>query len=78
MGIDRHGRDISPRGRTGRRLRRVVAVLDWKSDAKPDAERHAQHVGQLRDYMRLAGAGRGVLVYMTPGRVEWIDSSTAG
>jgi len=33
------------------------------------------HAGQLEDYLRVTGAPRGALVYMTPGIVRWVTPS---
>ena len=52
---------------------RPSLVLDWKSDADPDAESVRVHAIQLRDYLRATGAPRGALVYMTTGRVHWVE-----
>jgi CRISPR-associated exonuclease Cas4 len=51
----------------------VDAVLDWKSDYAPNADTIAEHAAQVRLYMRTLSAVRGALVYMTSGKIIWID-----
>jgi CRISPR-associated exonuclease Cas4 len=51
-------------------------VLDWKSDAAPGAGDIGQHAAQLQHYMAATGAKRGVLVYLTPGTLRWVDPLT--
>ena len=54
-------------------------ILDWKSDVAPRPEDIGAHAAQLQDYLRATGAPRGVLVYMTPGLVHWLEvTPTAG
>ena len=52
---------------------RIVLVIDWKSDVNPDATAQGAHAAQLRDYLRVTGAERGAVVYMSAGHVSWID-----
>ena len=47
--------------------------IDWKSDVAPTDHDIASHSVQLEDYLRALGSQRGVLVYMTTGRVHWVD-----
>jgi ATP-dependent exoDNAse (exonuclease V) beta subunit len=47
-------------------------VVDWKSDVDPSDADIRLHAGQLEDYLRVTGAPRGALVYMTPGLVRWV------
>ncbi|TIP11325.1 exodeoxyribonuclease V subunit beta [Mesorhizobium sp.] len=54
---------------------RVSVVVDWKSDVNPTAMTHGAHVAQLHDYLRVTGAPRGVLVYMSTGQVVWVTPS---
>ena len=51
---------------------RVDIVVDWKSDVNPTESVVQQHSAQLLDYMTVLDAGRGALVYMTPGSVRWL------
>jgi hypothetical protein len=46
-------------------------VLDWKSDIAPTEEDIQLHMSQLAAYLRVTGATRGALVYMTSGMVRW-------
>ena|SRR5258708_2714935 len=52
-------------------------LLDWKSDIAPTDEQVRLHAGQLQDYLRVTGAPRGALIYMTPGVVRWVIKPTA-
>jgi ATP-dependent exoDNAse (exonuclease V) beta subunit len=54
---------------------RVQVVLDWKSDVAPTARDRAGYRGQLAEYLSATGAGRGALVYMSLGEVEWIGAA---
>ena len=49
---------------------RVEAVIDWKSDVRPSDEARAQYREQVRRYLRLVGADKGLVVYATVGVVE--------
>jgi ATP-dependent exoDNAse (exonuclease V) beta subunit len=51
---------------------RIVLVIDWKSDVNPSAAAHSGHTAQLRDYLRVTGAERGAVVYMSSGQVIWV------
>ncbi|MCP4305245.1 MAG: hypothetical protein GY788_10295 [bacterium] len=57
----------------------AVAIIDWKSDIRSDSHSHShshsQHVVQVRRYMKLAGARRGAIVYMTQRRVVWVEGA---
>lgn len=48
-------------------------VVDWKSDIAPGPQQMADHVDQLRLYLEATGASRGALVYMSLGRVRWVE-----
>jgi len=52
---------------------RIVLVVDWKSDVNPDAAAQSAHAAQLRDYLRVTGAERGAIVYISVGHVSWIE-----
>lgn len=52
---------------------RILLVVDWKSDVNPAPNSHAAHAVQLRDYLRVTGAERGAIVYMSSGRVAWVE-----
>lgn len=51
---------------------RADIVVDWKSDVDPSDKDMRVHAGQLADYLRVTGASRGALVYMTPGVIRWV------
>ncbi|RWH52858.1 MAG: DNA helicase UvrD [Mesorhizobium sp.] len=51
-------------------------VVDWKSDIAPGPRQLADHVDQLRLYLAATGAPRGALVYMSLGRVRWVEPAT--
>ncbi|WP_298253199.1 UvrD-helicase domain-containing protein [Bradyrhizobium sp.] len=48
-------------------------VFDWKSDIAPKQTDRAAYRQQLGQYLHVAGAKRGAIVYMTSGRVDWIS-----
>ena len=51
-------------------------VFDWKSDVAPrDADRTAYRQ-QLGQYLHVIGARRGAVVYMTSGRIDWIQTAS--
>lgn len=51
-------------------------VVDWKSDIAPGPQQLADHVDQLRLYLEATGAPRGALVYMSLGRVRWVEPAS--
>ena len=53
---------LTPEGRPG-------VVLDWKSDVNPDPETLAHYRAQVRAYLDMTGAERGLVVLMTTGAV---------
>jgi ATP-dependent exoDNAse (exonuclease V) beta subunit len=48
---------------------RIATVIDWKSDVAPAAALVEHYRRQIDDYRRHTGATRGLLVFMTTGRV---------
>jgi hypothetical protein len=50
-------------------------VFDWKSDVAPDAAARGAYANQLGQYVRVLGAERGAIVYMTLGQVQWVSVS---
>jgi ATP-dependent exoDNAse (exonuclease V) beta subunit len=48
----------------------VELVVDWKSDARPSAAHGPGYERQLRHYLRVLGAPRGVLVFLSTGEVR--------
>jgi ATP-dependent exoDNAse (exonuclease V) beta subunit len=47
----------------------IDVVIDWKSDIAPSPSAITHYQQQLDDYRKLTGAKRGLLVFMTPGKV---------
>jgi CRISPR-associated exonuclease Cas4 len=56
---------------------RASVVLDWKSDIAPTDEDFRMHARQLQHYLVATGVRRGALIYMTSGRVHWIETLSA-
>lgn len=54
---------------------RAQAVFDWKSDVAPSAQDMQRHASQLLTYLKLSGAPKGAVVYMTSGAVQWINAA---
>jgi CRISPR-associated exonuclease Cas4 len=52
---------------------RPQIVFDWKSDVDPGAASRTDYANQLGQYVHVLGAERGAVVYMTSGRVEWVE-----
>lgn len=50
----------------------VDVVIDWKSDRNPNQEVLEHYKDQLRAYLRLTGATKGLLVLAQSGRVEHV------
>ena len=48
-------------------------VVDWKSDVSPAPDTVARYRGQVQAYLTATGASRGMIVFLTTGRVEWVD-----
>ena len=48
---------------------RPVVVVDWKSDVNPDAKTLEHYRTQVRAYLDMTGAERGLIVLMTSGVV---------
>lgn len=51
---------------------RADIIVDWKSDIDPSETDMRVHAGQLEDYLRVTGAPRGAIVYMTSGVIRWV------
>ncbi|MEI9986421.1 MAG: hypothetical protein WDN69_26565 [Aliidongia sp.] len=54
---------------------RIRAVIDWKSDVDPDPVLVGLYRQQIRDYVDVTGAGKGLLVFLTSGRIETVQPS---
>lgn len=48
---------------------RVDAIVDWKSDVRPNIHTIQNYREQVRDYMKTVNAKRGLIVFMTSGEV---------
>lgn len=55
---------------------RADAVLDWKSDINPSSHDRQRHVAQLAEYLTVAEAARGAIVYMSLREVVWVSRPT--
>lgn len=54
---------------------RPAVVVDWKSDVNPDAETLNHYRSQVRAYLDMTGAERGLIVLMTTGIVINVSPS---
>jgi CRISPR-associated exonuclease Cas4 len=52
---------------------RIDAVIDWKSDLDPGPEERAAYAAQVAAYLRVTGAARGALVYLSRGEITWVS-----
>ena len=52
---------------------RPLVVVDWKSDVDPSSETVEHYRAQVRTYLDMTGAERGLIVMMTSGRVVKIN-----
>jgi CRISPR-associated exonuclease Cas4 len=52
-----------------------LVVFDWKSDVAPSESSRLTYREQLGQYLRVLGAQRGAVVYMTSGRIDWITAA---
>lgn len=50
----------------------VEGVIDWKSDVAPSKSARAAYCEQLKAYMDMSGASRGMVVYVTTGEIDTI------
>jgi exodeoxyribonuclease-5 len=55
---------------------RPVVVVDWKSDVNPEAQTLEHYRAQVRAYLDMTGAERGLIVLMTRGTVITVSPST--
>ena len=46
-----------------------LVVIDWKSDVAPDAKTLDHYRSQVRAYLEMTGAERGLIVLMTSGQI---------
>jgi hypothetical protein len=52
---------------------RVEAVIDCKSGVNPTVVDIEMYRGQVRDYLTATGAGLGLIVFLTSGRIERVQ-----
>jgi CRISPR-associated exonuclease Cas4 len=50
-------------------------VFDWKSDVVPEPGTRAAYASQSAQYVKVLGAERGAIVYMSLGQVQWVSAS---
>ncbi len=50
-----------------------LVVIDWKSDVAPTPEMLEHYRDQVRAYLDIADAGRGLIVLATSGRVISVE-----
>ena len=50
----------------------INLVIDWKSDVDPSPATVVHYRAQVASYLRACGATRGLIVFLTNGRTEWI------
>ena len=53
-------------------------AVDWKSDVDPAPEMLEHYRSQVRAYLDMTGAERGLIVFMTPGTVIPVTPATTG
>ncbi|MDQ7250543.1 UvrD-helicase domain-containing protein [Dongia sedimenti] len=53
---------------------RIELVVDWKSDLAPSQAERAAHASQVAAYLRVTGAARGAIVYLSRGEVVWVQA----
>jgi ATP-dependent exoDNAse (exonuclease V) beta subunit len=56
---------------------RPVVVIDWKSDVRPDARTVEHYCSQVRAYLDITGAQRGLIVFVTTGAIVAVEPTTA-
>ena len=50
-------------------------IIDWKSDVRPAAETIEHYRAQVRSYLNMTGTDRGLIVFMTSGRILTVAPS---
>ena len=53
---------------------RPAIVFDWKSDVLPQPATRATYAHQLGKYVKVLGAERGAIVYMSTGQIQWLEA----
>ncbi|GJH14302.1 UvrD-helicase domain-containing protein [Caballeronia novacaledonica] len=56
---------------------RPAVVIDWKSDVRPDARTVEHYRAQVRAYLDMTGAERGLIVFVTTGAIVAVEPSLA-
>ncbi|SAL05558.1 ATP-dependent DNA helicase Rep [Caballeronia calidae] len=56
---------------------RPAVVIDWKSDVRPDARTVEHYRAQVRAYLDMTGAERGLIVFVTTGAIVGVEPSLA-
>ncbi|AUT75726.1 ATP-dependent endonuclease [Paraburkholderia hospita] len=56
---------------------RPAVVIDWKSDVRPDAKTVEHYRAQVRAYLDVTGAERGLIVFVTTGAVVAVEPTMA-
>lgn len=54
---------------------RLELVIDWKSDVNPGDAVVEQYRDQVRDYLSATGATKGMIVFMSSGRIERVPGA---
>jgi len=54
---------------------RIQTVVDWKSDVNPTSADIEIYRSQVRDYLTATGAFLGLIVFVTSGRIERVQSA---
>ncbi len=52
----------------------IQTVVDWKSDVNPTPADIEMYRGQVRSYLKATGAVLGLIIFVTSGRVERVQS----
>lgn len=53
----------------------IQTVVDWKSDVNPTPADIEMYRSQVRDYLKATGAVLGLIVFVTSGRIEQVQSA---
>ncbi|MCG7400489.1 MULTISPECIES: UvrD-helicase domain-containing protein [Caballeronia] len=56
---------------------RPVVVIDWKGDVRPDARTVEHYCSQVRAYLDITGAQRGLIVFATTGAIVAVEPTMA-
>jgi exodeoxyribonuclease-5 len=53
---------------------RIHTIVDWKSDLDPTATVTEAYRTQVRSYLTATGAALGLIVFVSSGRIETVES----